>query len=92
MITVPELTRADPGFFDFAIDELSVKDEDVFVLCSRLDKDVKTVQSLNLNHVLVTRRFYERVNSPPPTVFARNLIQVFDFIPKEQEYNFLEEL
>jgi FMN phosphatase YigB (HAD superfamily) len=85
VILVPELTRAAPAFFDFAVEKLGVRDGDVCVLCSRADKDYAS--AVNLNRVLVLRRFYERVNKDVPDMSARNLLQVFDLLPEDEGKN-----
>jgi FMN phosphatase YigB (HAD superfamily) len=94
VIMVPDLVRGDPAFFDFALEELGVGDEDVCVLCSRSDKDFKAASLFN--RVLVTRKFFERVNNGFDGVSARNLVQVFDLVSKTSENgfysNFVDEL
>lgn len=83
VIIVPGVFRSSPEFFDSAVEKLGVSDESVCVLCSRMDKDFKS--SSDFNRVLVTRRFYERVNRRLPDVFARNLLQVFDLLPAGED-------
>ncbi|MBR9679403.1 MAG: HAD family hydrolase [Nanoarchaeota archaeon] len=97
VVMVPDLVRGEPAFFDFVVEDLGFKDDDVCVLCSRVDKDWGAAGLFN--RVLVTRKFFERVNKCVQGVPARNLLQVFDLINKSSDSssnnfysNFVDEL
>jgi len=84
VILVPEFTRGQKDFFDYALKELQASKRDVVVLCSRADKDYLLLSDLGFECLIVTRKFYERANKKLPEKFARNLLEVFDLIEEPE--------
>ncbi len=82
-----DYSRNQKEFFDSVVEQLEISKSEAAFFCSRADRDFALLSEIGFKAVLVTRRFYEKVNRKLPEVFARNLLQALDLLsaePKEE--------
>lgn len=93
IITLKE-QRTSANFYNQLITELKADKNDLIILCTRVDKDYALVNELGIKPLLITRRFFSKVNTPEKikdTLNAMNLLKALElkeFKETEEEENY----